>query len=153
MTNNKDYESPTHNSDICINYFGFIFQYVLIFYYFRFIRLLKASNCFIITVSFNDFIHEPFFFFCLRLSVHINTWRAAIVLFGKVNMSSSIFYLIKYFNYNYSILLLIIFFLLFTVHFYNKGLGLMAFLSLHVNSINIKGSFFNKFSIKCCTIP
>ena len=54
----------------------------------------------------------------------------------------------------YSILLLITsLFLLFTVHFYDKDLGMMAFLSLHVNSINIKGSFLNKFSIKCCTCP
>ena len=54
----------------------------------------------------------------------------------------------------YSILLLITsLFLLFTVHFYDNDLGMMAFLSLHVNSINIKGSFLNKFSIKCCTCP
>ena len=30
---------------------------------------------------------------------------------------------------------------------------MMGFLSLHVNSINIKGSFFSKFFIKCCTCP
>ena len=29
----------------------------------------------------------------------------------------------------------------------------MVFLSVHVNSINIKGSFLNKFFIKCCTCP
>ena len=29
----------------------------------------------------------------------------------------------------------------------------MAFLSLHVNSINIKGGFLNKLSIKYCTYP
>ena len=28
------------------------------FYYFRFIRFLNTSNCFIVTFSFNDFIHE-----------------------------------------------------------------------------------------------
>ena len=28
---------------------------------------------------------------------------------------------------------------------------MMTFLFLHVNSINIKGSFFSKFSIKCST--
>ena len=28
---------------------------------------------------------------------------------------------------------------------------MMTFLSLHVNSINNKGSFFSKFSIKCST--
>ena len=54
----KDYESPTHNSDIIINYFVFIFQCVLMFYHFWFIRLLNTSNCFIITFSLNDFIHE-----------------------------------------------------------------------------------------------
>ena len=30
---------------------------------------------------------------------------------------------------------------------------MIAFPSLHVNSISIKGSFLNKFSIKCCTCP
>ena len=29
----------------------------------------------------------------------------------------------------------------------------MTVLSLHVNSINIKGNFFSKFSNKCCTNP
>ena len=52
----------------------------------------------------------------------------------------------------YSILLpLITLFLLFTVEFYVKDLGLMA--SLHVDSINIKGGFFSKFFNKCRTIP
>ena len=54
----KDYESPTHNSDIIINYFVVFFQCVLMFYHFWFIRLLNTSNCFIITFSLNDFIHE-----------------------------------------------------------------------------------------------
>ena len=54
-------QHPTHNSDIFINYFVFIFQCVLMFYYFR--LLLNASNCFIITFSFNGFIHELFFLF------------------------------------------------------------------------------------------
>ena len=95
------------------------------------------------------------FFSCLRMPVSINTWRAAIGLFGNVSMGSSIFYLTKCFRcILYSILLLIIIlFLLFTVHFYDKDLGVMAFLSLHVDSINIKGSFFSKVSNKCCTIP
>ena len=54
----------------------------------------------------------------------------------------------------YSILvLIIILFLLFTGHSYDKDLDLMAFLSLHVNSINITESFFNKFSNKCRAIP
>ena len=30
---------------------------------------------------------------------------------------------------------------------------MMAFLSLHINSINNKRSFFSKFDIKCCTCP
>ena len=70
-------------------------------------------------------------------------------------MCSSIFYLTTCFRcILYSILLLItILFLLFTVHFYDKDLGMIAFLSLHVNSINIKGSFLNKYFIKCCTCP
>ena len=114
MTNHKDYESPAHNSDICINYFIFIFQCILMYYYFRFIRLLNASNCSIITCS-------------IMIS-----FRCIL----------------------YSILLLITsLFLLYTVHFYDNDLGMMAFLYLHVNSINIKGSFLNKFSIKCCTCP
>ena len=43
--------------------------------------------------------------------------------------------------------------MLFTVHFYDKDLGMIAFLSLYVNSSNIKGSFLNKFFIKYCTCP
>ena len=95
------------------------------------------------------------FFSCLKMPVDINTWRAAIWFFGNVTMDSSIFYLTTCFRcILYSILLLlIILFLLFTVHFYDKDLSMMAFLSLHVNSINIKGSFLNKFFIKCCTCP
>ena len=88
------------------------------------------------------------------MPVDINTWRAAIGLFGSISVGSSIFYLTKCFMYIlYRILLLImILFLLFTVHFYNKDLSLLEFLSLHVDSINIKGSFFSKFSNKCRTI-
>ena len=94
------------------------------------------------------------FFSCLRMPVDIITWRGAIGFFGNVSMGSSIFYLTKCFRcILYSILLLIIIlFLLFTVHFYDKDLGMMAFLSLHVDSVNIKGSFFSKFYNKCCTI-
>ena len=93
MTNHKDYESPAHESDICIIYFILFFN--------------------------------VFFFFDLMLQIIL-----------------------------YSVLLLItILFLLFTVQFYNKDLGMIVFLYLHVNSINIKGSFFNKFFIKCCTCP
>ena len=93
------------------------------------------------------------FFSCLRLPVDLNTWRAEIGLFGNVSMGSSIFYLTKCFIYIlHSILLLIIIsFLLFTVHFYDKDLDLMEYLSLHVDSTNVKGSFFSKFSNKCCT--
>ena len=69
-------------------------------------------------------------------------------------MGLSLFYLSKCFIcILYSILLpLTILFLLFTIHFYDKDLALMAFVSLHVDSINIKGSFFSKFSDKCRTI-
>ena len=58
-----NYEPSTHNSVICINYFVSIFHYVLISYYFQFIRLLNASNCFMIMFSFNDFIHKLTFLF------------------------------------------------------------------------------------------
>ena len=121
------------------------------FYYFRFIRLLNVSNCFIITFSFNDFIHE--LFSCLRMPVDINTWREAIGLFGNVTIGLSTFYLTTCFRcILYSTLLLITsLFLLFTVHFYDKDLGMMSFLSLHVNSVKIKKKFLNKFAIKCCT--
>ena len=94
------------------------------------------------------------FFSCLRMPVDINTWRAAIGLFGNVTTCSSIFYLTTCFRYIlYSILLLITILFLFTVQFYNKDLGMMVFLSLLVNSINVKGSFLNKFFINCCTCP
>ena len=95
------------------------------------------------------------FFSCLRMPVDINTWRAAIGLFGNVTIGSSTFYLTTCFRcILYSILLVITsLFLLFTVHFYDKDLGMMVFLSVHMNSINIKGSFLNKFFIKCCTYP
>ena len=55
----------------------------------------------------------------------------------------------------FNILLVIIttLFLLFTVHFYDEDLGMLAFLSLLVDSINIKRSFFSKFSNRCCAIP
>ena len=95
------------------------------------------------------------FFSCFKMPVDMNTWRAALGLFGNVIMGSSIVYLTTCFRcILYSILLLItILFLLFTIHFYDKDLSMMAFLSLRVNSINIKGSFLNKFFTKCCTCP
>ena len=83
------------------------------------------------------------------MAFDINTSRAAIGLFGNISMGSSIFYLTKYFRcILYSILLLIIIlFFLFTVHFYDKDLGLMAFLSLHVyyqsQSISIEAFLVN----------
>ena len=53
-----------HMTLICINYFVFIFQCILMYYYyFRLIRLLNASNCSIVTFYFNGFIHELFFLF------------------------------------------------------------------------------------------
>ena len=95
------------------------------------------------------------FFSCLRMPVDINTWRAAVELFGNVSMGSSILYLTKCFRcILYSILLLIIILLLlFTLHFYDKDLSVMGFLFLHAGSIYIKGSVFSKFSNKCCTTP
>ena len=93
------------------------------------------------------------FFSCLRMPVDINTWRAAIGLFGNVTIGSSTFYLTTCFRcILHSILLLTTsLFLLFTVHFYDEDLGMRA--SLHVNSINIKGSFLNKLANKYCTYP
>ena len=153
MTNHKDYESPAHDSDICIIYFVFIFQCILMYYYFRFIRLLNASNCSIITISFNGFIHELFFLFknasWYKYLARSNRafWECyhefIDFLFDHMLQMHFIYYLTT--NNNL--------FLLFTAHFYDKDLGMMAFLSLHVNSINIKGSFLNKFSMKCCTCP
>ena len=83
------------------------------------------------------------------MAFDINTSRAAIGLFGNISMGLSIFYLAKYFRcILYSILLLlIILFFLFMVHFYDKDLGLMAFLSLHVyypsQSISIEAFLVN----------
>ena len=86
---------------------------------------------------------------------HMNLIFVLFILFLFFN----VFFFFFFFDHMlqiilYSVLLLItILFLLFTVKFYNKDLGMMVFLYLHVNSINIKGSFFNKFFIKCCTCP
>ena len=96
------------------------------------------------------------FFSCYRVPVDINTWRAAIgFFFGNVTIGLSTFYLTTCFRcIRYSILLLITsLFLLFTVHVHDKDLDMMAFLSLHINSINNKRSFLSKFDIKCCTCP
>ena len=83
------------------------------------------------------------------MSVDTNTWRETKGLSENVSMGSSIFYLTKCFMcilYNIS-LITIILFLLFTVHFYDKDLGLMAFLSLHVyypsQSISIEAFLVN----------
>ena len=92
-------------------------------------------------------------FSCLKMPVDINTWHSNRVfwecyhglinfLFDHMLQMHSIQHLTT--NNN---------FILFTVHFYAKDLGMMAFLSLHMNSINIKGNFLNKFFIKCCTCP
>ena len=96
------------------------------------------------------------FFSCLRMPVEINSWGAAIELFWDVAMSLSIFYLAKWFMcilYSILLIIIIILFLLFRVHFYDKDLGLMPFLSVHVDPISIKGSFFSKLFNKCHTIP
>ena len=84
----------------------------------------------------------------LKMSVYIDTWRAATGLFGNDSMGSSITYLTKRLRCIVCslLLLIIILFLLFTVRFYDENLGLMTFLSLHVFSINIKRNFFSKFS-------
>ena len=153
MANHKDYESTTQSSDICIDYFVFIFQCVLMFYYVRFVRLLNASNCFITTFSFNDFIHELFFLF--KNACWYKLLARSNIALWEVSMGLSLFYLTKCFIcILYSILLLLtILFLFFTIHFYDKYLALMAFVSLHADSLNIKGSFFSKLSDKCRTIP
>ena len=90
---------------------------------------------------------------CLRMPIDRNTWREAIEIFGNVCMDLWVFYLTKSFRrILYIILVLpIISFLLFMVHFYDKNLGLMEFLSLRVDSM--KGTFFSKFSNKCCKVP
>ena len=92
---------------------------------------------------------------CLRMPVDINTWHAAIWLIWDVIMGSSVFYLTKCHRciLNSFLLLQITLFLLFMVHFCNEKLGLMAFLSLRVDSINTEGNIFSKSSNKCCTIP
>ena len=123
-----------------------ILQCFLMFFYFRFIRLLNASNCFIIMFSCNDFIHELTFLF--KDAGDTNTWRAAIGLFWNVSMDSSLFYLTKCLRcilYSF-LLLLITLFLLFTMHLYDANIILIAFLSLPVDSVNIKGNFFSKFA-------
>ena len=86
---------------------------------------------------------------CLRMPVDTNTWHTAIELFWNVFRGSSVFYLTKCLRcilYSF-LLLLITLILLFTVHLCNKNLGLMAFLSLHVDSINIKRNFSVNFLI------
>ena len=90
---------------------------------------------------------------CLRMPVDINTWRAAIGLIWNVIMGSSVFYFTKCHRciLNSFLLLQVTLLLLFMVHYYNGKLGLMAFLSLRVDSINTKGNISSKSSNKCCT--
>ena len=94
------------------------------------------------------------FFFLFKNACWYKHLARSNVAFWEVSMGLSLFYLTKCFIcILYSILLLLtILFLLFTIHFYDKDLALMAFVSLHADSINIKGSFFSKFSHKCRTI-
>ena len=61
------------------------------YHYFRFISLPNASNCPVI--KFSVMISFMNFFSYLKMPVDINTWRAAIGLFGNVIIGSSIFYL------------------------------------------------------------
>ena len=61
-----------------------IFQCVLKFYYIQFNRLVNRSNCFHLMTSFMNL------FVLFKMSVDINTWRAAIGHFGNVSMGSSI---------------------------------------------------------------
>ena len=121
------------------------------FYHFRFTRLLNASNCFIITFSFNDFIHELTFLF--KDAIWYKYLGRSNNVFWNVSMQS--FYLAKSLRWIlHSFLLLIItLFLLFTIYLYDENLGLVAFLSFRVNSISIKGNFFSRFSKKYCTFP
>ena len=133
MTNHNDSESPTHKPDICIYYSVPIFQYVLMFHYFQFIRLLNARNCFIITFSFNNFIHELTVWF-KDASWYKYLAHRRCILYGFLLLITTLF-------------------LLNTVYLYDENLGLMAFLFLRVNSINVKGNIFSKFSNKCCTYP
>ena len=64
-----------------------IFQCVLKFYYIQFNRLVNRSNCFHLMTSFMNL------FVLFKMSVDINTWRAAIGPFGNVSMGSSIFFI------------------------------------------------------------
>ena len=92
---------------------------------------------------------------CLRMPVDANTWYAPIGLFWNVSMGLPVFCLTKFLRcilYSF-LLLLITLLLLFTVHLFYANLGLMPFLPLRVDSINIKGNFFRKFSNNYCTNP
>ena len=84
--------------------------------------------------------------------VDTNIWHAPIELFWNVSMGSSFFYLTKCFRciLQSFLLLLITLLLLFVVHLYDENLGLVAFLSLGVDLVSIKGNFFSKFSDKNC---
>ena len=115
------------------------------FFYFRFIRLPNASSFFVITFSFNDFFHELNFLF-RDANWYKYFGRAAIGLLWNVSMSSSVFYLTKCFRcilYS-SLLLLITLFLLFTMQLCDKNLARVVFLSLCVDSINIKGKLLQR---------
>ena len=89
-----------------------------------------------------------------RTPIDTNTWRTAIGFFWVLVWVHG-FFLFGYLRcILYCFLLLITtLFLLFTVYLYDENLGLMAILFLRVNSINVKGNIFSKFSNKCCTYP
>ena len=105
------------------------------------LSLSLSWSHFLLIISFMNLLS------CLRMPVDTNTWHTAIGLFWNVFRGSSVFYLTKCLScilYSF-LLLLITLILLFTVHLCNKNLGLMAFLSLRVYSINIKGNFSVNF--------
>ena len=79
----------------------------------------------------------------LRMLVNINSWCEATSLILNVSMGSLAFYLTKCLRFIlYSFLLLIITsFCCYLRYIYENNLYLMAFLSLRVDSINIKGNF------------
>ena len=72
-----------------------------------------------------------------------------IQILGAQQQDSSVFYLTKYLGWILCsfLLLLMIRYYNTKVHLYDEILGLMGFLSLHVDSINIKGNLLVNFLI------
>ena len=117
---------------------------------------LNASNYFIIMFSFNGFVHElkdVFFVFFLFKDV---SWYKYLARSNRVSwhvsLGKSNFYLAKCLRcilYSF-VILLITFILELNLHSQGQNLVLVAFLSLRVNSINIKRNFFSKLTYKSC---